>query len=178
MSALEAYTRLRPKDSGALAELASQYGTLATTYSSDYAAAQQSMAEQESPASAFGPPSNTPFGKALADPGALKDPISSAVATLASTKLQTAYTKYQDAQRSAEGAYRKLVALNPNDATAQIQLGQAAQAAQDNGTAIDAFQAFLKLAPTDPLAPQVRQALKLLRSQSSAAAATPVTASR
>jgi len=177
VAALEAYTRLRPKDAAALAELASQYGTLATNYSTDYANAQQAMAEQESPASAFGPPSSTPFGKALSDPAALKDPISSAVATLASTRLQAAYTKYQDAQRSAEGAYRKLVALNPNDATAQIQLGQAAQAAQDNGTAIDAFQAFLKLAPTDPLAPQVRQALKLLQSQSSAAAAAPVTAS-
>jgi cytochrome c-type biogenesis protein CcmH/NrfG len=177
VTALERYTTLRPKDAGALAELASQYGTLATNYSNDYAVAQQSAAEQVSPASAFGPPSTTPFGKALSDPAALKDPISSAVATLAVTKQQDAYTKYQDAQRSAEGAYRQLVALNPKDATAQIQLGQAAQAAQDATTAIAAFKAFLKLAPTDPLAPQVRTALKMLQTQSSAAASAPVTAS-
>ena len=66
VNALERYTTLRPKDPDALAELASQYGTLATNYSNDYSAAQQQMAEQESPASAFGPPSTTPFGKAFA----------------------------------------------------------------------------------------------------------------
>ncbi len=175
VTALERYTTLRPKDQGALAELASQYGTLATTYSNDYAVAQQAMAEQESPASAFGPASTTPFGKALADPKALKDPISAAVATLAAAKQQTAYSSYQNAQRSAEAAYRKLVELNPSDATSQIQLGQAAQAAQDPTTAITAFKAFLKLAPTDPLAGQVKQALKQLQAQTPTG--TPVTAS-
>ncbi len=166
--ALERYTALKPKDQGALAELASQYGTLATNYSNDYAAAQQSMAEQESPASAFGPASSTPFGKALASAGALRDPISAAIATLAAAKQQTAYSQYQNAQRNAESAYRKLVILNPRDATSQIQLGQAAQAAQDPATAIAAFKAFLKLAPTDPLAAQVRAALKALQAQAAA----------
>jgi cytochrome c-type biogenesis protein CcmH/NrfG len=176
VDALVRYTVLRPKDQGALAELASQYGTLATNYSNDYAAAQQSMAEQESPSSAFAPASTTPLGKAFADPAALKDPISAAVATLAAAKQQTAYTGYQSAQRNAEAAYGKLVKLNPSDATSQIQLGQAAQAAQDPATAIIAFKAFLKLAPTDPLAPQVKQALKTLRAQ--AAASTSSTTSR
>lgn len=177
VTALEHYTALRPKDQAALAELASQYGTLATTYSNDYAVAQQAMAEQESPAAAFGPASNTPFGKALSDPKALKDPIAAAVATLAAAKQQTAYTNYQNAQRSAESAYRKLVDLNPSDATSQIQLGQAAQAAQDPTTAIAAFKAFLKLAPTDPLAGQVRQALKMLQAQTATGTGTPVTTS-
>ncbi len=172
VSALEHYTTLRPKDQGALAELASQYGTLATNYSNDYAAAQQQMAEQESPASAFGPPSTTPFGKALASPTALKDPISSAIATLANAKLTTAYSNYQGAQSSAESAYQRLVNLNPRNATSQIQLGQAAQSAQDAPTAIRALTAFLRLAPTDPLAPQVRQALKALKAQAAAAASS------
>ncbi len=168
VTALERYTALRPKDQGALAELASQYGTLATNYSNDYAAAAQQMAEQESPASAFGPASTTPLGKALASPTALKDPISSAIATLAAAKQQTAYANYQSAQRNAENAYQRLVVLNPRDATSQIQLGQSAQAAQDTTTAIKAFTAFLKLAPTDPLAPQVKQALKALKAQAAA----------
>ena len=170
VTALERYTTLRPRDQGALAELASQYGTLATNYSNDYAVAQQQMAEQESPASAFGPPSTTPFGKALASSTALKDPISAAVATLAAAKQQTAYSGYQSAQRNAENAYQRLVGLNPKDATSQIQLGQAAQAAQDSATAIKAFTAFIKLAPTDPLAPQVRQALRALKAQAAAGA--------
>ena len=168
VTALEHYTTLKPKDQGALAELASQYGTLATNYSNDYAAAQQSMAEQESPASAFGPPSSSPFGRAFASSTALKNPISAAVATLAAAKQQTALSGYQSAQRNAESAYQRLVDLNPSDATSQIQLGQSAQAAQDSATAIKAFAAFLKLAPTDPLAPQVRQALKALRAQAAA----------
>jgi tetratricopeptide (TPR) repeat protein len=170
VSALERYTTLRPKDQGALAELASQYGTLATNYSNDYSAAQQQMAEQESPASAFGPPSTTPFGRAFASSSALRDPISAAVATLAAARQQTAYSNYQGAQRSAESAYQRLVILNPKDATSQIQLGQAAQAAQDTPTAIKALTAFLKLAPTDPLAPQVKQALKALKAQAAAGA--------
>ena len=123
------------------------------------------MAEQESPAAAFSPPSSSPLGKAFADPTALKDPISAAVATLASNRQQTAYANYQGAQRSAENAYKKLVALNRSDATSQLQLGQAAQAAQDPTTAIAAFETFLKLAPTDPLAAQVKQALKSLLAQ-------------
>jgi tetratricopeptide (TPR) repeat protein len=172
VSALERYTTLRPKDQGALAELASQYGTLATNYSNDYSAAQQQMAEQESPASAFGPPSTTPFGRAFASSSALRDPISAAVATLAAARQQAAYSNYQGAQRSAESAYQRLVILNPKDATSQIQLGQAAQAAQDTPTAIKALTAFLKLAPTDPLAPQVRQALKALKAQAAAGASS------
>jgi cytochrome c-type biogenesis protein CcmH/NrfG len=172
VDALQRYIALRPKDQSALAEVAAQYATLATTYSNDYATAQQQMAEEESPAAEFAPPSTTPFGKAFADPTALKDPISAAVATLAATTQQTAYSNYQNAQLNAEGAYKKLVALNPSDATSQVQLGQAAQAAQDVPTAIAAFKAFLKLAPTDPLTPQVKSALKTLEAQAAAATAT------
>jgi len=90
----------------------------------------------------------------------------------ASTKQSAAYTSFQNAQRQAEAAYKKLVALNPSDATTQIQLGQAAQSAGDTQVAIDAYNAFLKLAPTDPLAPQVKDALKTLRIQAAASSAT------
>jgi len=96
------------------------------------------------------------------------------VQTLASTKQSTAYTNFQTAQKSAEGVYQELVALNPSDATTQIQLGQAAQAAGDTKTAIGAYDAFLKLAPTDPLVPQVKQALKQLQPQTPAATSTSI----
>jgi regulator of sirC expression with transglutaminase-like and TPR domain len=172
VNALERYTALRPKDQNALAELASQYGTLANTYAADYTAAQREASQFASPASVFSPPSTTPFGKAFADPTALQDPISAAIQKQASTKQSTAYSNFQSAQRSAEGAYQRLVALNPSDATTQIQLGQAAQAAGDTKAAIAAYEAFHKLAPTDPLAPQVKQALKSLKLQTPAATST------
>jgi tetratricopeptide (TPR) repeat protein len=167
VNALERYTALRPKDDGGLQELAAQYSQLAQKYSSDYTAA-QAQATGASPDSVFAPPASTPFGKAFSDSGALKDPIAAAVQALVSDKQNTAYTNYQAAQRNAEGAYKKMVALNPNDATTQIQLGQAAQAANDAPTAIRAFEKFLKLAPTDPLVPQVKAALKQLKGTSTA----------
>ena len=170
VNALERYTALRPKDQNALAELASQYGTLATNYATDYSNAQAEAQQFSSPGAVFAPASTTPFGKAFADPTALQDPISSAVQSLASTKQSTAYTNFQSAQKSAQGVYQKLSELNPSDATTQIQLGQAAQAAGDTKVAIAAYQDFLKLAPTDPLVPQVKQALKQL--QTSAATST------
>jgi Flp pilus assembly protein TadD len=172
VNALERYTALRPKDQNALGELASQYGTLATTYATDYTNAQAEASQFASPGAVFAPASTTPFGKAFADPTSLLDPIAAAVQALASTKESTAYGKYQTAQQSAEGAYKKLAALNPTDATTQIQLGQAAQAANDYGVAVAAYNAFLKLAPSDPLAPQVKQALQQLKLQTAASAST------
>jgi regulator of sirC expression with transglutaminase-like and TPR domain len=172
VNALERYTTLRPKDQNALAELASQYGTLANTYASDYAAAQNEAVQFASPASAFAPAATTPFGKAFADPKALEDPISLTIRQQASTKQSTAYSNYQGAQKSAEAVYQKLVKLNPSDATTQIQLGQAAQSAGDTKAAIAAYNAFLKLAPTDPLAPQVKQALKSLKLQAAVPTST------
>jgi Flp pilus assembly protein TadD len=172
VNALERYTALRPKDQNALAELASQYGTLANTYAGDYQNAQAEAAQHAAPGAVFAPASTTPFGKAFADPTALKDPIASAVQTEASTKQSTAYSNFQNAQRNAEGVYQKLASLNPSDATTQIQLGQAAQSAGDTKTAIAAYNTFLKLAPTDPLAPQVKQALKTLQLQAATSSVT------
>jgi tetratricopeptide (TPR) repeat protein len=172
INALERYSALRPKDQNTLAELASQYGTLANTYATDYQNAQTEASQHASPGGTFAPPSSTPFGKAFADPSALQDPISAAVQTLASSKQSTAYTNFQNAQKSAEAVYIRLVALNPSDATTQIQLGQSAQSAGDTKTAIKAFKTFLKLAPTDPLAVQVKQALKSLELQAAATSAT------
>jgi cytochrome c-type biogenesis protein CcmH/NrfG len=173
VNALVRYTALKPKDQNALAELASQYGTLATTYATAYQNAQTEASQFASPSAVFAPASTTPFGKAFADPTALQDPIASAVQSLASTKQSSAYSNFQTAQTNAEGVYKKLVALSPSDATTQIQLGQAAQAASDSKTAIAAYSAFLKLAPTDPLAPQVKQALKQLKLQTPAVTSKP-----
>ncbi|HEY8722841.1 MAG TPA: tetratricopeptide repeat protein [Gaiellaceae bacterium] len=174
VNALVRYTALRPKDQNALGELASQYASLATTYATDYTNAQAQASQYAAPGAVFAPASTTPFGKAFADPTALQDPISAAVQTLASTAQSTAYTNFQTAQKDAEGVYQKLVALNPSDATTQIQLGQAAQAAGDTKTAIGAYDAFLKLAPTDPLVPQVKSALKQLQPPTPAATSTSI----
>ena len=64
--------------------------------------------------------------------------------------------------------YKRLIKLDPTDATRQIQLGEAAQNAGDTATALAAYRKFIALAPEDPLVPAVRQQIKQLTAPSPA----------
>jgi tetratricopeptide (TPR) repeat protein len=163
--ALSQYVSLRPKDTGALAELASQYNQQANTYAQTSQDVQAQLLSQVPPSAAFAPPASTPFGKAFSDPKALQDPISTTLQQQLQAKQQTALTGYRTAQQNAEQAYQKIVALTPKDANAQLQLAQAADAAGDTKVALTAYETFLKLAPQDPLAAQVRDQVKQLKKQ-------------
>jgi cytochrome c-type biogenesis protein CcmH/NrfG len=162
ITALERYTALRTKDSGALDELASQYTTLAQNYATDYQTA-QADGQAAQPSTAFAPSSSTTFGKIFADPAGLQDPIGSVIAAQAQQRAQTAYSNYQGAQKNAESTFQKLAKLTPSDVTVQYQLGQSAMAAGDYKAAVGAFAKFLKLSPNDVEAPQVKQLLKQAR---------------
>jgi tetratricopeptide (TPR) repeat protein len=161
ITALVRYTKLRPKDQSALQELASQYTALADNYSSQ-AQVIEATAQSADPFSTIAPPSSTALGKAFASTTELQDPITAAVSQQSTSQATTLFGKLNDAALKAEDAYKRLAKLAPNDASNQIQLGQAAQAASDTKTAVAAFRRFLKLAPGDPLAPQVRAQLKQL----------------
>jgi regulator of sirC expression with transglutaminase-like and TPR domain len=163
--ALSQYVALRSHDAGAFAELASEYSQQAQQYAQDYQTAVQQGAVATPPAAAVAPSASTPLGKAFNDPKALQDPLAAFVQQQAQTALQTALTNYQTAQRNAEGAYKHVVKLTPNDANAQLQLAQAAQAASDGKVALAAYQKFLKLAPHDPLAAGIRKQVAQLRKQ-------------
>jgi cytochrome c-type biogenesis protein CcmH/NrfG len=160
ITALTQYVSLKPRDSAALAELADEYTTQAQTYATQYQNSQQNSSAVSVPASVFGPSATSQLGKAYSS--SLKDPIAAAVQSKTSTEQTTAYSSYQTAQKNAEQTYQKLVKLTPNDANAQLQLGQAAQSAADTKIAITAYKAFLKLSPHDTYAPQVKAALKQL----------------
>jgi cytochrome c-type biogenesis protein CcmH/NrfG len=161
VQALLHYTALRPKDQDALGELASQYSTLASTYQTQ---AQQAQLEaQNLSTTGFAPPSTTPLGKAYADPTALQDPISQSVSTVENKKVSDAFTKLTNTEKKALATYKQLAKLDPTNATTQIQLGQAALNASNTAVAVAAFKRFLKLAPADPLAAQVRAELKTLQ---------------
>ncbi|MCZ7589372.1 MAG: tetratricopeptide repeat protein [Gaiella sp.] len=78
----------------------------------------------------------------------------------------------QDAQTEAAlavDAYKRLVALQPDDPNVQLELAQAAQQVGDAQTAIAAYEQFLKLAPDDPSAGVVREQVKQLRGTAAAA---------
>jgi len=168
ITALSQYVGLKDKDAGALSELGNEYTTEAQTYATAYQTVEQEI-EDDTPAdAAFAPASTTPFGKAFSNPSELKDPIAASVESVLQTKESNDLSQYQSALSQAEQTYQKLVKLTPSDPNAQIQLGQAAQQAQDTKVAIAAYTTFLKLAPNDPLASQVRSELKTLKASASA----------
>src|SRR5437870_509640 len=80
-------------------------------------------------------------------------PTTAAISTATTSDTTDAYSKYLDTQTKAVGVYKRIVALNPKDATNQYRLAQVAQSANNKPDAIAAYTAFLKLAPNDSLAP-------------------------
>jgi Flp pilus assembly protein TadD len=162
--ALSQYTGLRPRDADALAELASQYNQQASTYATEYQNSVQSSSVLMPPLAAFPPASTSPFGKALDDPNALQDPISTTLRDRAQAEQQTALSNYQTSIKNAEDTYQKLAKLTPKDPNAQYQLGQAADNAGDTKVALAAYRAVLKLVPetADPLHSSAKARIKAL----------------
>ena len=154
---LERYARLRPRDQGALTELATLYVTRANRFRGEV---EQIQLEAQTllPGSEFQPPATTPLGQALAN-----QPIAEAVTTQASARLNASITKLRDAAEAAKRTYQRIARLSPGDASIQIQLASAAQDAGDTATAIAAYRRFLKLAPDDPNARIVRQEIARLQ---------------
>jgi cytochrome c-type biogenesis protein CcmH/NrfG len=169
IAALNGYIKLRPRDENALEELAGLYSRRADDYRTEAATAQQEAA-LVAPGALFQPPSSTTFGRLYQDPNALQDPISNAATSQANTKASDAYSKLTTVEKQAVAVYKKLIVLNPDDATRQVQLGEAAQNAGDTKTAIAAYKKFLKLAPDDPLASAVKEQLKALTGSSTTTA--------
>lgn len=77
--------------------------------------------------------------------------------------ISAAYAEIQDSSARAVDAYKRIAKALPKDPTVQLELAQAAQAANDGASAIAAYEQFLKLAPDDPTAPEVKRLLKQLR---------------
>jgi regulator of sirC expression with transglutaminase-like and TPR domain len=154
---LEKYLSLRPKDEDALLELASLYTGKAQRLQAEAQAA-QAGAQTVQPTAALVLGSASTLGQTLA-----QDPIAQALSTAANEKVTAAYTKAQQAFRQVTSAFTRIATLRPDDPSAWVQLGLAAQQAADYPAAIRAFERFLKLAPDDPSAPQVKQNLKQLR---------------
>jgi cytochrome c-type biogenesis protein CcmH/NrfG len=161
INALERYSTLKPKDAGALTELAGQYTQRALDLQTQVQTAQQAS-QSANPEATFVPPATTPLGQVFASPSGLQSPITNVVSQSVGSQATALYQQYQQVISQREGAYKRVAILTPSDPTAQISLGQAALAAQDTTTAVEAFKKFLKLAPQDPEAAYARNALKQL----------------
>jgi tetratricopeptide (TPR) repeat protein len=156
IEALEGYVSLRPKDTDALRELASLYLSKAS------AAQQRAQIYQvRSDYLAPGAIRDTIFqiGGSPLEP----DPITNAVSSSYDGQISAASSEAQTASAQAVDAYRKITEAQPKDPSVQLELAQAAQAAGDVATTVAAYEAFLRLAPDDPTAPEVRRILKQLK---------------
>ncbi len=154
ITALQQYTRLKPKDPKALSELGSLQLTQAQTYVSEYQASSQNQ-QLAAPSQGFRPAGT--LGTALGT-----DPIEQASASIASTATQGLYQSATVAYSSAVSTFKSLVKVEPANANAQFQLAQAAQTAGDRTTAVAAYKAFVKLNPGSSTAAQVQQLIKQL----------------
>ncbi len=158
--AWETYTRLRPKDADALQHLAGDYQQQLDTRAAEAQAAQLDV--QIAQPTAFGPPADSPLGRAL---GATPDPLLQAATAVAADRANTAYSAYQDTALNVERVYQRLAALQPTDPGSQLQVAQAAEIASDFATAIAAYKRFVTLAPDDASAPQAKARIKTLQAQ-------------
>src|ERR1051326_4637756 len=161
IATLQKLKSLRPKDVDGLTQLAGLYLRKADIARNQAIAVQDQTQNVVSP-STFAPAATSPLGKAYQGFNA---PVSSAIQTQASTKLNDAYSKLTTASSQAVVAYQAVAAVSPNDPSVQFALAQTAEQAQDTPTAIKAYKRFLKLAPEDPTAPAIRQRLKQLQKQ-------------
>ena len=158
VTALTRYTALRPKDATQLQQLAQLQKTQADNAATDYQLAYLSQ-QDSGGGSTFGPASTSKLGQAL------NDPVSSAVNTRDSTRVQEALTRYQTASTQALATYKKLAKLQATQYS-YVQLAQIAQGFGDTNTAIAAYTKALKL-PGDPTAKaQIRAKIKSLRTSS------------
>ena len=147
INALERFTALRPKNADALGELASQYVLIDQQYYTDY---QNGLAASSvaAPSSQFQLSTTSRSGRPSArrNPRARSTPPSSPSSR---RQIQTLASNLTTEENLTVSTYQRLAKLQPKDATTQLQLGQAAEAAGNNAVAIAAFKKFLKLAPTD-----------------------------
>ena len=162
ISAWTTYTALRPKDTDGLQALATDYEQQFSNQTQEAAAAQAEA--QNTQATQFGPPPNSPLGRAL---NSVSDPITQAASQSANQRFNTALQTRQATAQQLEGVYKKIAALHkPAEPSDQLLLAQAAQNAGDTTAAIAAYKTFVKLAPDDPNAAYARQQIKALGSPS------------
>jgi tetratricopeptide (TPR) repeat protein len=161
IEALESFVALRPRNTDALRELAGLYLAQSTE-------ARQRAQEANLRAAYLAPGASIAGVIQLGGRPLDADPISTALSSQLSEDISVALSEAQQASAKAVDMYRRMTLATPNDPNVQLELAQAAQDAGDVATAISAYEAFLKLAPDDPTAVEVKRIVKQLRAQAGA----------
>jgi tetratricopeptide (TPR) repeat protein len=159
IQALEQHVSLRPRNVDALRELSGLYLTKASE-SQQYANLAYTRASFLAPGAAVS--SLFTLDDQPLEPGAISGAVNANLVQAVSTyqsEVQQAYAQAVDAQR-------RITLATPKDPAAQLLLAETAIESGDAATAIAAYEKFLKLAPDDPSAPEIRRTLKALKAQS------------
>jgi tetratricopeptide (TPR) repeat protein len=165
---LETYIKLRPRDEDALRELAGLYSSKASRLEDDTNLA--ALEWQEATTGQLVQPKLS----GAAEQGFFQAPaIEAAVASEANQRYTELFEQGQKASKNAQRIYERIARLDPRDPQVQALLASSAQRAGDLQGAIAAYERFLKLAPEDSSAPEVRRAIQELRRQAESGAAQP-----
>ena len=156
IEALQNYVQLRPKNTDVLRELAALYLQQASV-------AQERAQILDARAAYLAPGTIRDTIFQLGGSPLQPDPITNALSTGYQTKISAANSEIQTASAQAVEQYRRIAEIQPKDPSVQLELASAATSANDVATTIAAYKAFLKLAPNDPTAPEVRRILKQIQ---------------
>jgi tetratricopeptide (TPR) repeat protein len=154
ISALQQYTIQKPKDAGAWSEL----GGLQLAETQAYLTAYQNA----NAARQLAAPSQAFLPTGTLGQGVGTNPLEQAAASQADTAVQDLSSRVQLGYTNAVASYRKAANLQPNNASAWLQLGQTAQTAGDTTTALAGYKHYLKLDPSSSVANQIRPLIKAL----------------
>jgi tetratricopeptide (TPR) repeat protein len=157
IAALERFAELRPRNVDGLRALASLYIAKAGE-------AQQGAQDAQFRAAFTVPGVSVSQAIVIGGEALDPDPISEAVNQQLAQVINVALSEAQTASAQAVDTYRKIAAASPRDPNVQLELAQAATNAGDTATAIGAYERFLKMAPDDPQAVDVRRLLRSLKS--------------
>jgi predicted Zn-dependent protease len=155
IAALTAYLVIEPDDTEALQQLASLYLTQQSEAQADAQNAQALAG-----GSAFEGILFDSSGKLGAS---LTGKITDVQRQEATTAYSTALIKGQEAATNEADTWDKLIALQPDEPSFQLELARAATQANDVNRAIDAYEAYLKASPDDPNEEQIRDIIKQLK---------------
>jgi len=154
ISALQQYTIQKPKDAGVWSELGGLQLAQAQNYLTEYQAANQA-AQLAAPSGAFLPTGT--LGQGIGT-----NQIEQAAAAQANASVQDLQSRTQLAYTNAVSSYQRAATLQPNNASAWLQLGQTAQTSGDVKAALAGYKHYLKLDPSSSIASQIRPLIKQL----------------
>jgi tetratricopeptide (TPR) repeat protein len=156
IEALEGFLALRPRNADALRELAGLY------------LAQASEAQERAQIAQFrsdylAPGTNILGAFVFGGRPLEADPLTNAISARYSEDITAALTEAQQASAQAVSAYQRIAQADPRNPNAQLDLARIAQDAGGIATAIAAYERFLKIAPSDPTAPEIKRIIKELK---------------